>query len=357
MIQTPPTSSGDPGPRRFSPTSAAAVALVALVTGASDPPLESPDTAATLVVLKGCEVDFDQMANLGAGVHGVFKESLVRPGDPVRAGQVIGRLRDQDVRAELDLKDAVSRSDIEIRLSKAKLALATTRLRRSLELSRQRHISAEELETHRIEADQAALGVEEAEHRHKLAQFERRQVEAVVKEREFVAPHDGFVVEVLKEPGESVTIGDKVFRVVNTGRVRVTGSLDVSDAWRVRPGQTVRVSPDIPGAELALEREVFTGKVVFVDKQIDTKTKVCKVTAEVENRSDLLRSGLEARMEIWPEEPQAPRVPPRAAVAPTPAADRRRPAPARPEGAADESVASNPERGRGASAVTPGGRQ
>src|SRR5208283_5470360 len=81
-------------------------------------------------------------------------------------------------------------------------------------------------------------------------------------------------------------------------RMRVTGYLDVSDAWHVRPKQTVRVMPELEGVDLPIEREVFEGQITFVDCEIDPKTRTCRVFAEVENRDDLLRSGLECRMEI-----------------------------------------------------------
>jgi multidrug efflux pump subunit AcrA (membrane-fusion protein) len=122
-----------------------------------------------------------------------------------------------------------------------------------------------------------------------------------VRERQFVSPHDGVVVAVFKGQGESAALHDPLFRVVNTDRLRVTGYLDVLDAWRVRVGESVRISPEIAGVEAAVSREPFWGHVVFVDNQIDPKTQTCKVTAEVDNRDGLLRAGLEARMEILPQ--------------------------------------------------------
>jgi multidrug efflux pump subunit AcrA (membrane-fusion protein) len=171
------------------------------------------------------------------------------------------------------------------------------------------HISAEEFEAHRIDVEVAALSVEEATQHFRTAQIEVQQAAGVLRNREFVAPHDGVVVAVHKNPGESVTPGEAVFRVVNTDVVRVTGHLDITDAWRVRQGQTVRIIPDIPGAELSVEREVFEGKVVYVSPQLEPETRVCTIAAEVTNRDNLLRSGLQARMEIVPEERPDPASP------------------------------------------------
>lgn len=272
---------------------------------------DSPDATPTVIPLRGCMIEFDRSALLGATNPGVLQDCLVRPGDRVRAKQVLGRLADGDVRAELALKEAEVKSDIEVRLNRAKHAQAVGKLKRSGELSRLKYISPEELSLHRLEADTAALGIEEAEYHRRQAEIQRNQVVAAVHAREFVAPHDGVVVSVYKSEGESVAMNDPVFRLVNTDRLRVTGHLDVSDVWRVRRGQGVRVSVDVPGVELAVEREVFLGRVVFVDNQVDAESRVCKVVAEVENRDDVLKAGLHAQMEIVPEA-----TPPAAAAAP-----------------------------------------
>ena len=86
--------------------------------------------------------------------------------------------------------------------------------------------------------------------------------------------------------------------MVDPSELRVTGYLDVTDAWRVRPGQAVKIWVDVSGAELEIETEAFTGQVEYVDILISTESRTCKVTAIVPNREERLRSGLEARMEI-----------------------------------------------------------
>ena len=55
---------------------------------------------------------------------------------------------------------------------------------------------------------------------------------------------------------------------------------------------------ELEDGDLPIEREVFEGKITFVDSEIDPKTRTCRVFAEVENRGGLLRSGLECQMEI-----------------------------------------------------------
>ena len=111
------------------------------------------------------------------------------------------------------------------------------------------------------------------------------------------------VVDILKYPGESVTETEVVIKVVGVDRLRVTGFLNVADLLRVKLGQPVRVAVDVAGEDLPIEHETFTGRVDFIDSQIDPATRTCKVIAEVSNRDGILRSGFEARMEILPIPP------------------------------------------------------
>ena len=132
----------------------------------------------------------------------------------------------------------------------------------------------------------------------RTAESQLQQRKALVAAREITSPHDGVVVEIYKNTGQAIMAGSPIFKVVKVDRMRVTGYLDASDAWHVRPKQTVRVMPELEGVDLPIEREVFEGQITFVDSEIDPKTRTCRVFAEVENRGDLLRSGLDCRMEI-----------------------------------------------------------
>jgi multidrug efflux pump subunit AcrA (membrane-fusion protein) len=232
---------------------------------------------------------------------------LVKPGDRVKAGQVLGRLFDAELRAELELRRAEADNDTDIRLGEAKFALAQSKLKASEALSKRNLISAEELIMHKLDAQSASIEIEAARHRRHVAGLASRQVDAMILSREFVSPHDGIVVMVLKRKGESVAPNESVLRLVNAETVRVTGYLDVGDAWQIGAGQRVRVTPEVSGAELPIEAEVFVGRVEYVDPEISVENQTCKVVALVENKGGLLRAGLEARMEIIPDQASADR--------------------------------------------------
>jgi len=254
---------------------------------------------ATDIQLKGCTLEYKKTSLLGANQMGVLEECRVAPGDKVKAGQVLGHLRDEEFRAELDARAAQAASDIAIRVAEARHRLAVSKLERTQKLINRNYASVEELSIQIQEEEAERLSIEEARQNKRLAELQRKQTVATIRSREIRSPHDGVVVEVLKVPGQSISAADPVLRVVDPSEIRVTGYLDVPDAWRVRSGQAVKIWAGISGAELEIEKEAFTGQVEYVDLLINPENRTCKVTAIVSNRADRLRSGLEASMEIY----------------------------------------------------------
>jgi RND family efflux transporter MFP subunit len=227
-----------------------------------------------------------------------LKECSVEPGSQVKAGQVLGRLIDADARAELELRELEANSDIDTRLSENKAALAEVKMKSATSLLQRNAMNRVEYTQQRLETEAANLEIENAKRRRKVAQAMARQANAALNLREFVSPHAGVVTAVYKRRGEQVGPNIPLFRVVDVDHLVITGQVDVVDVWRLQVGQAARVVPDIAGANLAVEREVFQARIVFIDTHIDPLSQSCKVLAKCDNRDRLLRAGLEARMEI-----------------------------------------------------------
>jgi multidrug efflux pump subunit AcrA (membrane-fusion protein) len=284
------------------PPSTLIVLVLAGLPGRAD---DSPRADRDVISLRRCEVDYVRSSQVGVALMGqsasILQECCVREGDRVKAGQVLGRVMDRDLRAELEVRRAEAESSIEIQLCEAKHEVTLNRLMHSENLQRRdrRLVGGEEYQLHKSEERTTALEIEQAKLRRRLAKLQLQQTEFLVRAREFLSPHDGVVVEVYKKAGEAISVGEPIFRVVDVDRLKVTGHLNLSDYWRVRKGQRVRIIPEIEGAELAIEDEEFTGVVIFIDCRIDPVSKTGRIITEVENRGNLLASGIEARMDIF----------------------------------------------------------
>ena len=302
-----------------------------------------------VILLQRCTIEYERSTRVGANPNtqmGFLQDCLVRQGDRVKAGQVLGRLFNKDALANLQaLTVALEISETTIRQKEAALVVERAKLRRDEKLfSQNRAVSVESLQIQQLAVRTAELDLQAAIQNRRMAESQMNQGKALVDARDIVSPHDGIVTEIYINAGEAIqyevcdptyeyyfgiqsnirkspvdTYLFAICKVVDVDRLRVIGFLDVGDAWRVRQGQAVRIMPELEGSDLPIEREVFEGKITFVDGQIDPRARTCRVFAEVENRGGLLRSGLECRMEI--DLSNHPGI----------KADATRPVPARPE--------------------------
>jgi multidrug efflux pump subunit AcrA (membrane-fusion protein) len=83
--------------------------------------------------------------------------------------------------------------------------------------------------------------------------------------------------------------------------VRIEGYVPVEQVWQLKVGQPVRVQLDLGGDQkLPMEQEIFTGTLGFVDVTVQSVAGTVRIWAEIENRKELLKDGLSARMSIEP---------------------------------------------------------
>jgi HlyD family secretion protein len=289
------------------------IAVAATLLGmSSGRGLAAPPTNASrrdVVVLRHCDLDYEKSTLIGGhsgtGMAMPLQDSLVRLGDHVTKGQVLGRVFDRDLRVQLLRRKAEAASDIDIRLAESKRNELAHKLRRIEKLrgNAQPYASDEEYETARVQYESAQLMIEDAKYKRTIARIESQELEAQINIRELTAPHDGLIVEIFKKPGETVVAGQPVFQVVAADRLRVTAHSNLSDYNRIRPGQRAEISLETDALDPEILRRTFVGKVLFVDKRIDAKSQTCRVIAEIDNHDLTLAAGLEARMTIYTAKP------------------------------------------------------
>lgn len=274
--------------------------LLQFGTRAGDgPKADAPAVAGDTIVVPRCTTEYGKVSTIGANIYGNIREIRVELGEAVQAGQVLGRLRDQDVEKDRTVAQAEAENANSIEIAEAMYGQAQIQKQMNAAL-RKRGMLVSDLDARKqvLETESARAGVELAKFNRRLAGLKRDQADALVHLREFICSHDGIVVDIYKRAGESILVNDPILRVAYTRMFRVNGSLDISEAWRARAGQPVRIYPEIEGVHLPIESEVFHGEVIFVHREVDQKSQTCRVIAEVKNRDDLLRSGLQVRMEI-----------------------------------------------------------
>ena len=269
--------------------------------------LTAADQPGKTIELSGCRIDFKDRVILAADRAGTLAFVEPEEGDQVKAEQLVAGLRDAVAQAVLERAGRQASNDVEIRYAEKASEVAAVEYEKALDANNrvQGAVSNMELRRLKLAAERAVLQIEQAENQFEISQLDKDQAEAELETFQIVAPFDGVVKQVFKSRGEAVRQGDPVLELVNTERLLVQGDVTFEQGLLIKKGAAVEVMLDIPGAELEVEQQTFTGKIVFVDVSVQPVTGLIRIKAEVINRENILRSGLNAKMVIDLDPPAA----------------------------------------------------
>ena len=97
------------------------------------------------------------------------------------------------------------------------------------------------------------------------------------------SPADGVVVEKLREKGDRVRTGDRIYTVADLNQVWVKLDAYESDVVWLKYGQPVEFTTE------AYPGRTFKGQVAFIDRFLNKDTRTAKVRVNVDNRDGLLK--------------------------------------------------------------------
>lgn len=257
-----------------------------------------------------------EQVEVPARESGVLADVRVAEGQMVREGEVLAQIDDAEARAaeehakaDLDVAAARAANTVNVRFGRKSVEVAKAELERSKESNQKypKSISETEMDRLRLLVEKGGLEVEQAEHELQVAALTQRMKESDYRATQqrvvrhaITAPLAGVVVQVSRHRGEWVKPGDPVARILRLDRLRAEGFLKMP-SWREDlQGSPVRLLVDLPKAPSA----EFSGKVVFVDPEIDPVNAQVRIWAEFENRGLQLRPGMRAKMVL---ETPAPR--------------------------------------------------
>ena len=219
---------------------------------------------------------------------GVVEELPVEEGDIIQKGDLIARLDQKDERAEVEQTQA------NFGIAKAELKQAEHTYGRRDKLFQRGLISEEELGV--IELNLAIAKGKLIQAKTALARATERLAEAIV-----LAPINGIILQKYVEEGQiiasgvsNVSGGTPIADIADMSSVHIEAGIDEIDIGKIEAGQTALVV-----AEAYPERR-FSGKIVRIspEARIEQNVTLFDVIIEVENRSGLLKSGMNANAEI-----------------------------------------------------------
>lgn len=218
---------------------------------------DTVESVGTLVAIRGAE--------LATEVPGTVEDIHYENGARVEAGAAI-----------LSLASAPDRADLEA--LEAARELAAIERRRADSLLEQRNISKSELDQRASQLEQSQARVE--------AQKAR------IEQKTLRAPYSGRLGIRRYNVGDYVQAGATIIELQALDRLYVNFSLPEQYSQQVKQGMLVQARLE------ALDGETFEGEVNAISPVVNPNTRNFTVQAILENRDDLMRPGMFARLSL-----------------------------------------------------------
>ncbi len=274
-----------------------------------------PEAARTATVERGLvvreafgrgTVESQREAAVGFDLSGRLSDVMVDEGSRVSLGQALARLETNQ--AEADLRAAktgivaarasLQRLAAEEERVRALVAAADREARRAQALfdagvgtNQQRDEAADKLRIARADLDRVLAQRSEATRGIDVASSGAEQKQVTVVRATLLAPFDGLVTRRLREPGDTVTVGSTILRVVDPTRVYVRASVDETVLASLAEDQVASIT--FPGASAAIP-----AKVARISFEADRQTHELLVDVAPEQLSQRVAIGQRADVRI-----------------------------------------------------------
>lgn len=250
-------------------------------------------------------------AEIPAQQTGVLQEIVASEGETAASGAVIAQLDNRQAvldvsKAKLESAQAAARAANQTKLLYAEKSLEVARaeLRRSEESIAQfaKSISQSQLDVERLTVEKLELEKKQARHELELEQFSEQ-----LKEQELAAarlrleqhlvraPFAGTIALIRGRVGEWIEVGESVARLVDIDTLRAEGFLDAGQATDDLLHKRVLFHADVEAGSIEVE-----GVLQFVSPEMDPVTKQVRIWAQIQNPNQVLRSGQQGTLEIFP---------------------------------------------------------
>lgn len=250
-----------------------------------------------------------QTVDVAPRTNGRLLTVSVQMGDPVRRGQVIGKIEDREIVEQVSQAEASQQvSKATIRQREADLKVAQVNFDRSKNLFERQLLAKQALDDaeSRYLAAEAQIDLSKAQ----LAQAEARLQELKInlQNTTVTSPVDGFVGKRNVDPGAMVSQNTPIASVVDISKLKMVVNVVEKDIRLVTVGDSGDVDVD------AYPGEKFRGRIARVAPVLDPATRTASMEIEIANNDKRLKPGMYARVSLTVEERKDTLVAPKSAV-------------------------------------------
>lgn len=229
-----------------------------------------PSQAITILNASGYVVA-QRKASVASKITGLLTSINVEEGSKVKAGEIIARLENEDVLAEIKRAEAnLIASRFNLEQAKAELTDATLTYNRNKELIDKGYISKAEFDSSEARYNKALAGVSQAEANVKANEAQLQSAKVAYEYTLIRAPFDAIVLTKNADVGDIVTpIGAAadakaaVVTIADMNSLQVEADVSESNIYMIKIGQPCEIQLD------ALPEKRFRGKVHMIVPTVD----------------------------------------------------------------------------------------
>jgi len=207
----------------------------------------------------------DREAQVVAKTSGVLMKLYVEEGDKVKAGQLLAKLEEENPR-------------LNVAKAEAMLKKMENDYRRANELFGKKLLSS---------GDHDKIGFDLQTQR---ATYDLTKLE--LSYTRIVAPIDGVISQRMVKEGNLIQTNQALFKIDNFDPLLAVLNVPERELNTLKVGQTVNMTVD------ALASQGFQGKIARISPVVDTASGTFRVTCEFRDKSEQLKSGMFARLQI-----------------------------------------------------------
>jgi membrane fusion protein, multidrug efflux system len=210
---------------------------------------------------------------LSSQVNAEVLEVPVKVGDLVKKGQLLLRLDDRLIQAQVEANQQyVEVANVKIKDQEKQVARYTALEKKAMGTP--------------LQLEQSEIALADARQDLAKSTLSLRQAEIDLEHVKITSPIDGIILERLVNPGEATHRDQIVFKLGSLNTVLVAAKLTEERMHSVEVGMAAEAT--FP----AFSGEVFPGKVVKIDPNIDPVTRTFTAYVEINNRDLRLKPGL-----------------------------------------------------------------
>jgi RND family efflux transporter MFP subunit len=237
-----------------------------------------------------CVIEPQQVVKLASSVVGVIARLDVDRGDIVAKGQVLGSLEDGVEAATLALAKAKATNEHTIKSLAARLDYLRNKFGRAGQLGAKSFTSQAAVQEAESDAKMAEEQMKEAILNLEIARLDVTRSEELLRQRRFISPIDGVVMERTLVPGEYRNEQTPIMTLAQIDPLRVEVFVPLTHYRRITIGSTARVKPDNPIGG------VYTATVTVVDQVFDAASGTFGVRLKLPNPELRLPAGIRCKI-------------------------------------------------------------